>query len=150
MGYDTSRAKYAQVDDNGHQLVALPSQVSGSIARYHVAAQSTTRTRIELPSGAKAIRIHYSARRIDGAETADGIGLKVVFNIAGTTEAGTALTGTGTAPTGSIAGVDYALIPINSVYEQAYPDPADRLYYVDFLTLAAEGGASDVIVEAVL
>jgi hypothetical protein len=41
-------------------------------------------------------------------------------------------------------------IPIDAVYEAAFPDPADRLYYVDFLTLTAEAGESDVVVEVTL
>jgi hypothetical protein len=130
--------------------VVAPSQVAGTIARYHVSGQSNSRTRIEFPSGAKAIRIFYSARRIDGAETADGIGLKVVLNIANPTTAGNALgESAGTAGT-TISGVSYLFIPINSSYEAAFPDPTDRLYYIDFLTAASEAGGSDVIVEVTL
>lgn len=136
--------------DQDAACVVLPSQVSGSIARYHVAAQSTTRSRITLPTGAKSIRIWYSSRQTDGAKTADGELLKVVFNISDPTEAGNALAETASAPGGEISGVSYQAIPIDGVYEQAYPDPGDRLYYVDFLTLTAEAGESDVIVEVTL
>ena len=135
--------------DLGASYVVSPAQVSGSVARYHVAAQSTTRSRIELPSGAKAIRIGYFARKTDGAATADGELLKVVFNIVGTTEAGNALAESASSP-GALSGVSYLAIPIDTVYEAAFPDPEDRLYYVDFLTLTAEAGESDVIVEVTL
>jgi hypothetical protein len=151
---DVTRPEYADVDSAGAQRVVLPSQVMGSIARYHVANQSTTRTRIELPTGAKAGRIVYSARKStsSGAETRDAVGeaIKVVFNIASTTEADNALAESAASPGGSIEGVSYLLIPIDSSYEQAFPDPADRLYYVDFLTAVAETGDSDVIVEVTL
>lgn len=134
-----------------HSLhVISPTQVSGSIARYHVAAQSTSRSRIELPTGAKAIRIGYFARKTDGASTSDGEILKVVFNVSGTTEAGNALAETASSPGATISGVSYLAIPIDTVYETAFPDPEDRLYYVDFLTLTAEAGESDVIVEVTL
>jgi len=129
--------------------VVTPSQVAGSIARYHVEAQSTTRSRIELPSGAKAIRIGYFARKTDGASTADGELLKVVFNISGTSEADTALAETASTA-GTLTGVSYLAVPIDTVYESAFPDPDDRLYYVDFLTLTAESDKSDVIVEVTL
>lgn len=134
----------------GFAFVASPSQIPGSIARYHVANQSTTRSRILLPTGAKAIRIGYFARQTDGAKTADGELLKVVFNIEGTTEAGTALAESASSPGGTLSGVSYLAIPIDAVYEAAFPDPDDRLYYVDFLTLTAEAGESDVIVEVTL
>lgn len=138
------------IQSTAHALhVTLPSQVAGSIARYHVAAQSTTRSRIELPTGAKAIRIGYFARKTDGASTADGELLKVVFNIAGTTEAASALAESASSP-GTLSGVSYLAIPIDTVYEAAFPDPDDRLYYVDFLTLTAEAGESDVIIEVTL
>jgi hypothetical protein len=138
------------IKTSGMSQVVLPSQVPGQIARYHVAAQSTTRSRIELPTGAKAIRIGYFARKTDGAATADGELLKVVFNIAGTTEAGNALAETASSPGSTLSGVSYLAIPIDTVYEAAFPDPDDRLYYVDFLTLTAESGESDVIVEVTL
>lgn len=149
MSITREGVKYDRHSDGFVQQVATVSQISGSIARYHVAAQSTTRSRIELPSGAKAIRIGYFARQTDGAKTADGEILKVVFNISGTTEAGNALAETASTP-GVLAGVSYLAIPIDTVYEAAFPDPDDRLYYVDFLSLTAEAGESDVIVEVTL
>lgn len=138
-----------QGGDRDAAKIVSPTQVSGTVARYHVAAQSTTRSRIELPSGAKAIRIGYFARQTDGAKTADGELLKVVFNIASTTEAATALAESASSA-GTLSGVSYLAIPIDTVYEAAFPDPDDRLYYVDFLTLTAEAGESDVIVEVTL
>lgn len=133
----------------GYPVVSLGGP-AGQIARYHVAAQSNSRTRIEFPTGAKAIRIGFFARQTDGAKTADGEILKVVFNISGTTEAGNALAESASPPGGTISGVSYLAIPIDTVYEAAFPDPDDRLYYVDFLTLTAEAGESDVIVEVTL
>lgn len=128
-----------------------PSSIPGSIARYHIADQSTTRTRIELPTGAKAIRIHYNAR-VTGATVRDATGeaLKVVFNIEGTTEADSALAEAASSPGGEITGVSYLLISINTSYEAAFPDQDDRLYYVDFLSAVAETGDSDVIIEVTL
>lgn len=134
--------------------VTSQSQVVGEVVSYHVADQSTTRTRIELPTGAKAIRIFYSARKStsSGAETRDAVGeaLRVVFNIASTTEADNALAESAASPGSSISGVSYLLIPIDTSYEAAFPDPADRLYYVDFLSDVAETGDSDVIIEVTL
>jgi hypothetical protein len=130
--------------------VVAPSQVAGTIVRYHRTDQSTTRNRIELPSGAKAIRIFYSARKAAGVADATGEALKVVFNLAGTTEADNALAESASSSTGTITGVSYLLLPIDSAYEAAFPDPADRLYYVDFLTAVAETGDSDVIIEVTL
>jgi len=133
----------------GAPLSTPISQVPGQIGRYHVAAQSTSRSRIALPTGAKAVRIVYSARQTDGAKTADGELLKVVFNLASTTEADSALAESASAP-GVLAGVSYLAIPIDTSYESAFPDPDDRLHYIDFLTLTAEAGESDVIVEVTL
>lgn len=129
----------------GATRVALPSQATGQVARYHVDSQSTTKTRIELPSGAKALRIFYADR-----DKAAGAALKVVFNIPGATESAAALAeSAGTAGT-TVSGVSYLLIPINTTYECAFPDPDDRLYFIDFLTVAAESGSSDVIIEVTL
>jgi hypothetical protein len=130
--------------------VVAPSQVAGTIARYHVSDQSNSRTRIELPTGAKAIRIFYSARKAAGVADATGEALKVVFNIANTTTAGTALAESASSPGASITGVSYLVVPIDSSYEAAFPDTDDRLYYVDFLSAVAETGDSDVIVEVTL
>lgn len=122
---------------------------SGQIAQYHVADQSTTRSRIELPTGAKSIRVFYSARRSAGVEDATGEALKLVFNIASTSEAGTALAESASAA-GVLSGVSYVLLPINATYSKSFPDPDDRLYYVDFLSAVAEAGGSDVVVEVTL
>jgi hypothetical protein len=146
------------IDSDGesvsHLPVVTPSQATGSIARYHVADQSNSRTRIELPTGAKAIRIFYSARKStsSGAEARDAVGeaLKVVFNIASTTEAGNALGESASSPGASITGVSYLIVPIDTSYEAGFPDEDDRLYYVDFLSVVAETGDSDVIVEVTL
>jgi hypothetical protein len=146
----TSRFLDADGESVTHLPVMSPSQVVGTIARYHVADQSTSRTRIELPTGAKAIRIFYSARKAAGVADATGEALKAVFNLANTTTAGNALAESASSPGSSITGVSYLVIPIDTSYEQGFPDENDRLYYVDFLSAVAETGDSDVIVEVTL
>ncbi len=143
-----SESRWRGTDGVGE--VSSPLEAAGQIARYHVIDQSTSRTRIEIPSGARSIRIFYSARRSAGVEDATGEALKIVFNIAGTTEADNALAEAGSAPGATISGVSYVLLPINSVYAQAFPSPDDRLQYVDFLSVVAESGDSDVVIEVTL
>lgn len=112
--------------------------IPGQLALYHVDAQSTTRTRIELPTGAKRIVISNASDK----------DLKVVFNIDDGTAAGNALAESAASPGTTISGVSYAFVPAGKVYERSYPDDDDLLYYVDFLTTALSVGA--IVVEATL
>jgi len=140
--------------EHGGTYVVPLSARAGSTVYFDVADQSTSRTRIEIPSGARAISIFYSAT-ITGATVrkATGVALKAVFNVAGTTEAGNALAESASAAGSTVSGVSYRRIPIDTAYAKDFPDDDDLLYYVDFLTAVAESGgagSSNVIVEVTL
>lgn len=112
--------------------------VPGLLALYDVDAQSTSRTRIELPTGARRIVIFNGSDK----------DAKVVFNVAGTSEADSALGESASSAGGTVSGVSYVRVPSGKSYERSYPDDDDLLYYLDFVCVALSTGS--IIVEATM
>jgi hypothetical protein len=107
----------------GHLVTVSPAEVAGEAAPFHCTDQTNARTRFETPTGAQSIAIFNDCE----------VAIRVVFNIAGTTEADSAL---GEAPAvggGTISGVSYVRIPAGKFRVFGFPDPQDRLYYTDWL-----------------
>ncbi|MHB0978389.1 MAG: hypothetical protein ACYC1K_03270 [Minisyncoccota bacterium] len=126
-----------QAGSNKAAHVVPPDQIPGSLVPYEVINLTTTRVRLDYPSGATALEFSYRQNSPSGTTAAVGRAVYIVFNATSDDDANGKL---------ALAGARIRL-PLGDDFGHLATD-ADPVTRVDVISEAAETGHSTLMIVA--